>query len=321
MGLALGGIMKNKQIVIWGTGLMGAGIAALLVYHGYQALMIGRTEAGCTSGAASVRRNLEDYQVNGLINPLQVGQCMNRLFTSADTQIAAGRDLHFEAVQEIVAKKQAVYETIESITQPNAVIMSMTSSLSPDLLSEQMRHPERFIVAHPWNPPHLVPCVEVVKGTRTSEDALQSSVALLTDLDREIVVLQHSIEGFIGNRIQHAMYREALNILESGVATAEEIDRTILSSIGQRFSMVGLLEYYDSCGLDLQYQVQSYLFPSLCNSTTPQETLMKHYKAGELGLKTGKGLFDWSKKDVEDFRRRKSQAFYKFIKSYQESAD
>ena len=176
-----------------------------------------------------------------------------------------------------------------------------------------MKHPERFMVAHSWNPPHVIPLVEAVRAQATSEETVDRAVAFLKSLDREVVVLRKSVPGFIGNRIQHSMFREALSLIENGVATPEEIDRAVYFSFGQRYSGVGLMEYYDSCGLDLQMDVQSYLLAELSDAKGPQKPLTDCVAAGNLGAKTGKGLYEWSKEEQEDFRERKTRPFLRFV--------
>jgi 3-hydroxybutyryl-CoA dehydrogenase len=156
--------------------------------------------------------------------------------------------------------------------------------------------------------------VEIVTSEHTGAATTRKAIELLEGLGRKIVVLKKDIPGFIGNRLMHAMYREALDLVEKGAATLEDIDTTILYSFGPRFSSVGLLEYYDSCGLDLQYSVQSYLLADLCNAGGPQKPLVECYERGEYGPKTGKGLFDWTKKDMDDFRLRKSKPFFRYVK-------
>jgi 3-hydroxybutyryl-CoA dehydrogenase len=218
----------------------------------------------------------------------------------------------FEAVSENVAVKQRVFQTLETVCGPETVFLSITSGIMAGKLVQGIAKKDRLLVAHAWNPPHLIPLVEVVATAYTDKNALARAVAFLEGLGRKVVLLKKDIPGFIGNRLMHAMYREALYLVEQGVATLEDIDATVLYSFGPRFSSVGLLEYYDSCGLDLQRSVQTYLLPELCNADAPQKLLTDAYDKGDYGPKTGKGLFDWNRKDAGDFRLRKSKPFFHF---------
>ncbi len=173
---------------------------------------------------------------------------------------------------------------------------------------------DRMMVTHFWNPPYLVPLVEIVHHDRLGEEARQVAMEFIKVLGKTPVVLKKDIAGHIGNRLQHALYREALYLIEESVAEPEDIDKVVLNSFGPRFSTIGPMECFDSCGLDLHKKVQSYLYPTLCREEHPQKILLDKIEAGELGEKAGQGLFDWSHKDSEDFRRRRNKRFIEIIK-------
>lgn len=303
-----------EKVGIVGIGQMGADMGLLALAYGYEVVMIGRTKEKALAGRERIEVDMDDLIRCGKFTDTKKAACLSRLALSDDYQDLSDCAFIIEAVVEDAAVKRSVYGQIEAACKDDAVILTETSAILPDELADGLKKKDRFVVAHSWNPPHLIPLVEVVPGKETSAETIQKAVAFLESLDREVVVLRKPIPGFIGNRIQHAMFREALALVEEGVATPEEIDKVIYYSIGQRFAHVGLLEYYDSCGLDLQRQVQSYLLAELCDAKGLQKPLTDCLEAGNLGAKTGKGLYEWPEEKKEDFRARKSVGFMPFIK-------
>ena len=159
-------------------------------------------------------------------------------------------------------------------------------------------------MAHSWNPPHLVPLVEIVRCDATTQETVDREVALMKDLGRVPVVLKKDAPGFIGNRLHHALFREAEYIIEEGIADAEDVDKTILYSIGQRYSSIGLMEYWDHVPVSLQQNIQTYLFPHLCNADRPSHLL-------EEKIATGEDLYQWTPERTEDYELRKRKPFYR----------
>ena len=306
-------VSNIRNIAIIGTGLVGSGMASLFIANGYRVRMLGISDAECDRGLKQVKENLADLVAEGILPEAMPAKFLERLsFTQAYSDLE-GTDFVLEAVFERLDVKQSVYRLLEPHIGPDVVIASVTSAIPPNSLAESMAHRQRLIVAHPWNPPHLIPNIEVVRSDYTDDVSVDTLVALFESVNRTVVVLRKSIEGFIGNRLQHSLYREAIHLIEAGVATPEEIDKVVLSSFGPRFSSVGVLEYFDSCNLDLHYDVQTRLFPTLCNDAAPQKLVMDYIQRGELGLKTGKGLFEWDDAHKADFRHRKSAPFFKYF--------
>ena len=147
-------------------------------------------------------------------------------------------------------------------------------------------------MAHPWNPPHLVPCVEVVKSRFTSDQALKVIVEVLESAGRAPIVMKKSAPGFVANRLQHALYREAAYMVEQGIATPEDIDRSLRTSFIPRYTSIGIFEHFDFAGLDMIMSIHKYLYPTLCNAQEPQDLVRIPFEQGNLGYKTGKGVLD-----------------------------
>ncbi len=169
------------------------------------------------------------------------------------------------------------------------------------------------MVAHPWNPPHLVPCVEVVKNDFTAQDSLRAVIDLLEYCGREVALMNKPAPGFIGNRLQHALYREAVHMVEEGICGPEVIDKCIRSSWGPRYTSIGLFEHFDYAGLDMIVSIDDYLFPDLCNDTKAQSYIRERFDVGNLGYKTGVGVYDWRGRDMNAFRNKASAPYLQFF--------
>lgn len=303
-----------KTIGIAGAGLMGSGTATISALNGFNVIMMGTSREDCERGLASVNADIDELVENNLVTKAQAESAVRRLTVKVGFEHGRNADFIFEAVLERVDVKGDVYRELEKVCAPGVVFASITSGLSPDDLAATVKDKSRLLVAHFWNPAHLVPLVEVVRSEHTSDQAVHVTAQLLKSLNKEVVLMDKNVPGFIGNRLMHSMYREAVYLVESGYCTPEDIDRSIYYSFGQRFGSVGLLEYYDSVGLDLQRNVQSYLFADLCNARKPQKYLLERCKRGDLGPKTGQGIYDWTKKDMADFRHRKNSPFFKMFR-------
>jgi 3-hydroxybutyryl-CoA dehydrogenase len=275
--------------------------------------MLGINDAECERGMNTVKANFAAMAKARLITQKQIDASMKLLMITQRYEDMHEARFLVEAVLERIDIKHSVYRQLDKFVPGAKVLTSVTSAISVNELADGAAFKERLLVAHPWNPPHMIPNVEVVRSKYTSDVAMKAALEFFEYLGRKVVVLNKDIEGFIGNRIMHAMYREALYLIEQGIASAEEIDKVVYYSFGQRFSSVGLLEYFDSCGLDLHVDVETYLFPTLCCATGPQKIVLDNVEKGNLGMKTGQGIFDWSEKNTDDFMLRKERPFYQYV--------
>jgi 3-hydroxybutyryl-CoA dehydrogenase len=210
-----------------------------------------------------------------------------------------------EAIPEVLAAKHALYAQLENILAPDAIIASNTSGFPPDALSEHLAHPGRFLVAHFWNPPHLIPLVEVVPGARTAAQAVERSVRLLAGIGAEPVVLKAAIPGFIGNRLQFAVLREALHIVRSGAATPETVDAVMKACLGRRYSIMGPFESADLGGLHTLMGIAANLMPELAKDEDVLDLMRAHVDKGELGASTGQGFYTWDEDRFADLKARR----------------
>ncbi|WP_213951001.1 3-hydroxyacyl-CoA dehydrogenase family protein [Tepidanaerobacter syntrophicus] len=302
-----------NHVAIIGTGMIGSSLAVLFTGNSYKTTMLAINDKEALSGKSRYDTYYEDLIDNQLVTPAEAKACGKLLHITQDYKDISDADFIFECVFEQIDVKHSVYKQIEKNCYQCKAIASSTSAISAEDLVKGLVNKDKLIVAHPWNPPHLVPCVEVVRSQYTSESALQFAVDILRSVGREPIVMQKSAPGFIGNRLQHAMYREAVHMVEEGIATPDDIDKTIMSSFGPRYASIGLFEHFDYAGLDMVANIEDYLFPTLCNATQTQQLVKKHIAAGELGAKTGKGVYDWSQKDLNKFRLSSEKPYFAYF--------
>ncbi len=306
---------KIDNIAVLGTGNMGPGIALQFARAGYQVTIWGPDDRFKEEGIANFRRNVEDMVREGFMDEAEAASVHGLCRVTDDLEEAAGKARFIvEAIPEVLELKQDMYQRLESVCDRDTVIASNTSTLLPTPLSEKMKHKERLLVAHFWNPAHLAPLVEVCGSPETLPEVIETTMGILKKIGNQPVLMRKEILGFLGNRIMHAMNREALSLISAGVCDAEDIDMVVNASFGPRFANLGPMEYLDFSGLDLIKNIQGYLYGDLDNTPGVLPVVDRLVEEGNLGLKTGKGLFDWSKKenhirenrDKEFIRRKKS---------------
>ncbi|SFB04049.1 3-hydroxyacyl-CoA dehydrogenase family protein [Azotobacter beijerinckii] len=292
--------MTASPLVILGAGLMGIGIATHFARHGHRVLLRDPSAerlAEVPVVAGSILAELADA---GRFDRAQTEATLARLATTARLEEVAGARLLIEAIPERLDLKRALYAELERFVDAEAIIASNTSGLPPDDLAEGMRHPERLLIAHFWNPPHLIPLVEIVPGSATRAGHLEGVRALLAGMELEAVVLDKAIPGFVGNRLQFAILREALHIVQSGAASAETVDRVMRASLGRRYAMVGPLEAADMGGLDTFLDISRHLMPTLAKDESVLAMLEETVGRGRTGLRSGEGFYRW-----DDVRRER----------------
>src|SRR5919202_1233724 len=290
-------------MAVLGTGMMGPGISASLALAGHPTTLYGRSPASAQRGLDAVDRALEQLRAARLVTS-RAGQAARRRIDGAIDLAAAvhGAAFVFESVVEDLAVKQALFAQVEGLAPANAILASNTSGLQITAIAGRMRCPERAATTHFWNPPHLMPLVEVVKGERTTEATVDSLRNVLTRAGKRVVVVRKDVPGQLGNRLLHALFREAYHIVQEGIASVEDVDVALKFGPGLRFPAYGLLEHADMVGLDMQLQIESYLFPALCAATELPPFLRELIAQGKLGAKSGVGLYDWSRRDPAEVR-------------------
>ncbi|MBQ9238899.1 MAG: hypothetical protein IJ191_06255 [Treponema sp.] len=303
-----------KKIGIIGTGMIGTSVAVLTTSHGFDTVVLAVNEELRQTSEKQYDKYLDDLKDQACINEGQIAYCKQQLSYSLEYSALAACDVIFEAVVEKVDVKHEVLQKIEASCPNVRAICSVSSALEVDVMAEKMtKYKDRLVVTHPFFPPHLVPYFEIAGGSATDESVKTFAKTLLEDLDRKPVIMKKSAPGFIGNRLQFALWREAVNIVEQGIARPEDVDTCLLYSFCPRYSHIGLFEHMDNGGLDLNYNVSKTIFPTLSNETGVPALVSRLVEESNLGVKTGKGVYDWSQKDMTDFKQRVGAPYWKFF--------
>ncbi len=305
-----------EKIAVYGSGTIGSCQATLIIGHGLPCVVIGHSEAGLERCRRAVARNWDDLIAEGLASEKNKQAAMALLTITNDPAALAGCTFVFEAVAEGTAQKQAVYQAIERYATPEAVTASCTSSIDAEVLAKLTGRPEQLLIAHPFQPVHMLPLVEVVRHQRTSEESVSRTMALLETLHRQVVVLNRSVPGFLVNRFAQALFREAIYLIEQDVTTAADIDKAVKYAMGMRYASIGLLEYFDAVGFDLESTIARNVYPDLCGTREIQSLVKAGLASGKTGQAAGEGLYDWSQKDADDFRRRKQSPYFDGVKAW-----
>jgi 3-hydroxybutyryl-CoA dehydrogenase len=298
----------DKAVIgVVGTGLMGVGIATQSALHGHRTIVHDVDSARLTSVAPKAAAVLDELIDAGRIDQAAKQAALARIETHAQLDVMASANFVIEAIPEVLDLKHRLYAALTELLAGDAILASNTSGFPPDQLVAPLRAKERFVIAHFWNPPHMIPLVEVVPGTSTAPEVTQQTAALMSAIGMEPVVLAKAIPGFVGNRLQFAVLREALNIVRSGAATPDVVDRVMKASLGRRWGIVGPLEGADMGGLDTFLDISTHLMPELAKDEDVLDLLRKQVDAGRVGVRSGAGFYEWDDAhlaQVKDGRKR-----------------
>jgi 3-hydroxybutyryl-CoA dehydrogenase len=285
--------VDKATIGVVGTGLMGVGIATQSALHGHRTIVHDVDPARLASVAPKAEAVLDELIDAGRIDAAAKRAALARIETHAQLDVMASAQFVIEAIPEVLELKHRLYAALTELLADDAILASNTSGFPPDQLIAPLRAKERFLIAHFWNPPHMIPLVEVVPGTATAPEVTQHTAALMSAIGMEPVVLAKAIPGFVGNRLQFAVLREALNIVRSGAATPDVVDRVMKASLGRRWGIVGPLEGADMGGLDTFLDISSHLMPELAKDEDVLDLLRQQVDAGRVGVRSGAGFHEW----------------------------
>lgn len=282
-----------NALAVLGAGLMGIGIACHFARQGYAVRLYDTDPQRIADIPALAGAVLTELEETGQCATADRQPVLSRLTGTTRLEDLADASLLIEAIPERLALKHALYGQLEQIIAADAVIASNTSGLPPDQLAEGMRHPARLVIAHFWHPPHFIPLVEVVPGTGTREGLAATLSEFLNATGLEAVVLNRAAPGFVGNRLQFALLREALHIVQSGIASPEVVDRVMRASLGRRYAMVGPLEAADMTGLNTVQDICQHLLPELATGSDMMALVADKVAAGQTGARSGQGFYTW----------------------------
>lgn len=303
-----------SHIAVLGTGTMAPAIALLCSKLGYNVSIWGRSDTSLQRAFDHLKSHLQTYRENNLIQDEQAELILSRIAgVSTLEEAVRGADFVIESVAEDLNLKKDIFSVVDRVCQETTIIATNTSGLSITELASATNRPEKVVGTHFWNPPHMIPLVEIVRGEKTSEETIGIAAELMTKIGKTPVIVQKDIPGFIGNRLQFALLREALFIVEQGVASIEDVDTTVKMSFGARLPITGPLESADLGGLDVYVAISKYLMPDLCQSTEVSALLVDAVKSGRLGVKSGAGLYEWTPASISRIIKDREQELMRFF--------
>ncbi len=307
--------MADLQAVVVGTGMMGPGIAVTLALAGMPTLLVSRSAQTAQLGIAKAFHLNDQLRETDIVSQKQanLAQSLLRGTTDLDTSLRSSR-LIIESIPENLTLKQEFFRHLDEDTSQDAILASNTSGLSITAIAARSRFPERVLTTHFWNPPHLMPLVEVVMGNHTSETVALEMVDILKKCDKTPVLVRKDRPGQLGNRLQHALVREAIHVVQEGIASPEDVDLAGKTGFGLRLPVWGIFEHADAVGLDLVKAVQDYVLPDLNNELQACQLLSEKVAKGDLGSVTGRGFYDWTKRDLNAAKAKRDAFLIEFLR-------
>lgn len=294
-----------KTIAIIGGGNMGSGIALVFANAGYKVNLFSRTRETLDKAVESIKKDLTLLAKHGLGKQENVEKTLSRIYCTQDMKKAAKTaDFVVECVAENMELKQNIFKELDEICPPDIILATNASVMSPTEIASRSVNKERILATHWWYPAFLVPLVEIVQTEETADWAIKATMALHEKIGKYPVHVKKDIPGFIANRLQHALKREAISLIENGVADAKTVDDCIKYSFGMRLPVLSTLENSDMNGLNLTLAIHEYLLKYLEDSHEPSPLLKEKVVKGELGFKTGVGFRKWTSKQQEELRSK-----------------
>ncbi|MDI5922669.1 3-hydroxyacyl-CoA dehydrogenase NAD-binding domain-containing protein [Halomonas sp. LR5S13] len=294
-------VPKKQQMAVIGAGLMGHGIALTLARAGQYVTITDPHEETLKNAPKRISESLkvlgaEDEEIGRALKMIDLCSSIGTAVRNAD--------FVFEAAPEKLDLKRQIFAEVEEHAPKEAILASNTSVIQITKIMEEMKLRERALGTHWWNPPHMIPLVEVIKTEWTDRDVVDRMMALLASAGKTPVIVEKDVPGFIGNRLQHALWREAISLVERGICDAEAVDTVTKSCFGRRLAVLGPLENADLVGTDLTLDIHENVLFDLESRQGPSPYLKQLVEDGKLGMKTGEGFRKWTEAEAEAVRRR-----------------
>ena len=309
-----------EQVAVLGLGTMGVGIAQVFALGGCRVRAFDQSASVRDSTIDRMRTEMEQTRDAGITPADAIDPALSRV-TICETEEDAfeGTEFMTEAVVEKLEVKQELFARVEAFAAKECILASNTSTYPMTQIATDMKSPERAVCTHWFNPGHIVPLVEVIPGEKTADEVTRVSLALLERVGKTAVHIRKELPGFLINRINVALLREVLDLLRQGVASDEDIDRAVMSSTGFRLATMGPLRIFDFAGHDVNGPVMDGLLKEISSTTEVPEIVTRLIESGDLGVKTGKGVYDYSHTTPEREREFRDRRFLKIKKLFHDT--
>ena len=305
--------MNKNKVVIAGAGVMGASLAQVYALAGYETWVYDVVEAGLEKGKHLVALNQEILVREGLVTAEESESACSRITFTLEKECFRDCCLVVECVVERMDVKHSFWKEISEMVPEEALLATNTSGLSITEIAKVCKNPERFM-GQPWlNPPHLIPVCEIIAGEKTAQENLDTMRALIKSMGKHPIFVK-DIPGFVTNRLQFALLREALYIVDSGAATIEDVDTALKAGMGLRYAALGPFGVADFGGLDTFHHINEYLNADLCDAKEGNQRLRDMVASGKLGLKSGEGFYDYSGDKADAALRERDRMYIELAK-------
>ena len=302
-----------SRVAIAGAGTMGYSLAQAFARFGYDVTLYDLFPAALEKAKGLIALNQSTEVDSGKLTAEESAALQQRITFTAEINDLKECDFLLEAILEKLEVKHNFYRQVCEIMAPDAILCSNTSGFSITAIAEAVTNPERFAGMHWINPPHIIPLVEIIKGEKTADETAEAVRELCLKLKKKPVVVKDA-PSFVLNRIQQAILREALYIVDEGIASPEAVDDVMKYALGFRYAAFGPFETCDLGGLDIHCNISHYTFPDLCDAKAPFGLLKECVDNGKLGVKSGAGFYDYSDGKDEEIIRRRDAMFNKLAK-------
>jgi 3-hydroxybutyryl-CoA dehydrogenase len=308
-------MVEIQNIAVIGAGLMGHGLAQIFASSGYPVRLMDIEQERLDKAIENIRSNLTLMAERGIGQSEEIEPAIAKVETMTDLkQAAVGAHFVVEAVLENLELKQDIFKDLDRICPGETILATNTSVISITEIAQKAKDRGRILGTHFWNPPYLIPLVEVIRGEDTSEEAMEVTYALMKRVGKHPVRVNKDVPGFVGNRLQHALWREAISIVERGIADAATVDECIRFGFGLRLPVLGPLETADMVGTDLTLAIHNYILKYIESSPEPSPLLKKQVEEGDLGFKSGRGFQEWTPEEAQKSRKRLQEYLLKVTK-------
>lgn len=291
--------MNIENIVIAGAGTMGYSMAQIFAKYNYNVMIYDLNDKALDNAKKRIHENVHTMVCEKELTQQQAEVLLDHLSYTTDKVCFQSCDIVIESIIENLEIKQKFYEEVSRLVSEETILATNTSGLSINAIASTVYKPERFIGMHWFNPSHLILLIEIIKGDQTSDEVAHAIYDLSLAINKKPVIVQKDVLGFVANRIQFAVLREALDLVEKGVVSKEGIDDVMKYGLGFRYACLGPLEVADFGGLDTFYHISEYLMKDLCDSKDVSSLLKECFEQGHYGVKSQKGFYDYTDgKDV-----------------------
>lgn len=308
-----------EKITIIGTGTMGHSIALAVALAQIPVTIYGVNDKEIKLAITGIEQKASVLWENEMVDEITFQKIQQRIHFSKDLSNAAkNATIIIEAAPENLRLKQELFQEIETYCSKDAILASNSSSLQPSRIAEKVTYPERVLGTHFWNPAHLVPLVEIIRGDKTADVYIKRVQNFLEKIQKKPIIVKKEVVGFVGNRLQFALFREAQHLYETGVASLADIDTAVELSIGRRLGVTGPFKTADLGGLDIFKAISDYTFSDMSNRSSAYDSINERVENNKLGEKNGQGYYDWTMDTSREIKEEREAELIRWLKKDQE---